>query len=144
MVFFGPGSEWFWAMAQFLVLLVTGLAIYRQLRTQGSANALQAQAALREQWDSSEMVRVRLAALMHIASARPGEPPTLTLVGNFFAEMAALRTHKHLRPTDSWELWSGQIQFWWALHGPWISEIRSGNPASTASSRSWPRPWPTS
>jgi hypothetical protein len=30
-------------MAQFFVLLVTGLAIYRQLRAQGSANALQAQ-----------------------------------------------------------------------------------------------------
>jgi hypothetical protein len=115
-------------MAQFLVLTVTGLAIYRQLRAQGSTNALHAQASLLTQWESSEMVRLRLAALMHLASGKAGQPPTLTIVGNFFANLASLRTHRHLRPTDSWETWSGRVQFWWALQGPWLSEIRAGNP----------------
>lgn len=124
---FGPGSEWFWAMAQFIVLSVTGLAIYRQLRAQGSANALQAQAALVARWNAPEMVRLRVATMMAIASGTSTQPVTLRLVGNFFAEMAALRTHRHLRPTDSWEIWSGQIQLWWALVLPWISEIRSKN-----------------
>lgn len=124
---FGPGSEWFWAMAQFLVLTVTGLAIYRQLRAQGSANALQAQAALVARWNAPEMVRLRVATLLAIASGTPTQPVTLRLVGNFFAEMAALRTHRHLRSTDSWEIWSGQTQFWWALVLPWISEIRAKN-----------------
>jgi hypothetical protein len=127
LVIFGPGSEWFWAMAQFTVLAVTGLAIYRQLRAQGSANALGAQAELIARWESPEMVRVRLAALMHLASGAPGYSPSLLIVGNFFAQMAALRTHRHLRPTDSWEIWSGQIQFWWALQVPWLSEIRARN-----------------
>jgi hypothetical protein len=125
---FGPGSEWFWAMAQFLVLLVTGLAIYRQLRAQGSANALQAQAALLARWDSKEMVRARLAALMAVAAGEARFPEIVGLVGNFFAEMAALRTHRHLRPTDSWEIWSGQVQFWWALVRRWLPEIRARNP----------------
>lgn len=127
MAVFGPGSEWFWAMAQFIVLSVTGLAIYRQLRAQGSANALQAQAALVARWNAPEMVRLRVATMLAVASGTPAQPVTLRLVGNFFAEMAALRTHRHLRPTDSWEIWSGQIQFWWALVLPWISEIRSKN-----------------
>jgi hypothetical protein len=125
--FIGPGSEWFWAMAQFLVLTVTGLAIYRQLRAQGSANALQAQAGLVARWNAPEMVRLRVATLLVVASGTRRQPVTLRLVGNFFAEMAALRTHRHLRPTDSWEIWSGQIQFWWALVLPWISEIRAKN-----------------
>jgi hypothetical protein len=127
---FGPGSEWFWAMAQFLVLTVTGLAIYRQLRAQGSANALEAQESLLARWESPEMVRVRLAALMHIASGAPGEPPTLGIAGNFFANMAALRAHQHLRPTDSWEMWSAQVQFWWALQVPWIHTYRARNPGA--------------
>lgn len=126
-VIVGPGSEWFWAMAQFLVLTVTGLAIYRQLRAQGSANALQAQESLDARWESPEMVRVRLDALMNIATGTT-DPPTLTIVGNFFATMAALRTHRHLRPTDSWEVWSGQVQFWWALQGPSLAETRARNP----------------
>jgi hypothetical protein len=124
---FGPGSEWFWAMSQFIVLTVTGVAIYRQLRAQGSANALQAQAALVARWNAPEMVRLRVATMLAVASGTPIQPVTLRLVGNFFAEMAALRTHRHLRPTDSWEIWSGQIQFWWALVLPWISEIRAKN-----------------
>jgi hypothetical protein len=127
MAIFAPGSEWFWAMAQFIALTVTGLAIYRQLRAQGSANALQAQTALVARWNAPEMVRLRLATLLAVASGTPIQPVTLRLVGNFFAEMAALRTHRHLRPTDSWEIWSGQIQLWWALVLPWISEIRAKN-----------------
>lgn len=125
---FGPGSEWFWAMVQCVALVLTGLAIYRQLRAQGSANALQAQASLLAQWESPEMVRLRLAALMHVASGTAGYPPALGIAGNFFANMAALRTHQHLRPTDSWETWSAQVQFWWALQVPWLSELRDGNP----------------
>jgi hypothetical protein len=37
LVLIGPGSEWFWIMAQFVALAVTGLAIIRQLRAQRSA-----------------------------------------------------------------------------------------------------------
>lgn len=128
MALFGPGSEWFWTMAQFLLLTVTALAIYRQLRAQGSANALSAQASLLAEWDSAGMVRLRLASLMHIASGEREQPPGFRIVGNFFARMASLVTHRHLLPTDSWELWSGQTQFWWALASPWLPAIRSPNP----------------
>ena len=37
MAFFGPGSEWFWAALQFTALLITFIAIYRQLRITRSA-----------------------------------------------------------------------------------------------------------
>jgi hypothetical protein len=125
---FGPGSEWLWTMGQFLVLLITGLAIYRQLRAQGSANALSSQTALLAEWESEDMVRLRLAALLHIAAGKPGQPPTFGLVGNFFANVAALKSHGHLRASDSWEVWSGQVQYWWALAAPWLAAIRRGNP----------------
>jgi hypothetical protein len=34
LVFFGPGSEWFWSMLQFVVVAITVYGIYRQLRAQ--------------------------------------------------------------------------------------------------------------
>ena len=34
MTIFGPGSEWFWSMLQFVVVGITFYAIYRQLRAQ--------------------------------------------------------------------------------------------------------------
>ena len=123
----GPGSEWFWAMAQFLVLLVTGLAIYRQFRVQASANALNVQNALVSQWDSPEMIRMRLAALIHVAAGEPGQPPTFGTVGNFFAYIAALREHGHVTARDSWETWSLQVQLWWALAERWLPELRAKN-----------------
>jgi len=73
------------------------------------------------------MVRVRLSALLQVASGAH-DPPALAIVGNFFANMAALRQHRHVRPSDSWETWSGQVQFWWALQVPWLSETRARNP----------------
>ncbi len=34
LAFFGPGSEWFWTMLQFVALATTFYAIYRQLQAQ--------------------------------------------------------------------------------------------------------------
>ncbi len=128
MALIGPGSEWLWAMLQALILLVSGIAIFRQLRTQGSANALGIQAALAQQWDSPERARMRLEALIHIEEGRPGLPPTYTEVGNFFAYIAALWAHRHVSDRELWENWSGRSQFWWELGRPYLGEIRAGNP----------------
>ena len=37
----GTGSEWFWTMVSGLVVAVTFIVIYRQLKAQGAANAFQ-------------------------------------------------------------------------------------------------------
>ncbi len=127
MALVGPGSEWLWAMLQALILLVSGIAIFRQLRTQGSANALGIQASLAQQWDSPERARMRLEALIHIEEGRPGQPPTYTEDGNFFAYVAALWTHRHVSDRELWENWSGRSQFWWELAKPYLGEIRARN-----------------
>ena len=41
LVLFGPGSEWLWFMLQFLALVTTFYAIYRQLRLQASQSAVE-------------------------------------------------------------------------------------------------------
>jgi len=35
----GQGSDWFWGMAQFLLIGATLVGLYRQLRAMGAANA---------------------------------------------------------------------------------------------------------
>ncbi len=127
MALFGPGSEWLWSMLQVLILLGSGVAIFRQLRTQGSANALAIQASLLQQWSSPELLRMRLEALIHIEEGQPGLPPTYTPVGNFFAYIAALWTHRHVSEQELWENWSAQTQIWWELAKPYLVEIRAGN-----------------
>jgi hypothetical protein len=130
LVLFGPGSEWLWTFAQFAALSLTGYAIYRQLRAQGSANAVEAQASLNAQWDSERQVRARLSILMHFAAGKPGWPPLLNEVANLLESIATLQNHGHLRLDDTWEEWSSALQVWWALCGPLIVSDRASNPTA--------------
>ncbi|MBA3687727.1 MAG: hypothetical protein H0W81_02650 [Chloroflexi bacterium] len=66
----GPGSEWFWAMAQFVVVTITLLAIYRQVRAEGSANALQQVDSFKAHWESDQMRRIRLQIALHLVRER--------------------------------------------------------------------------
>ena len=56
LVFIGPGSEWFWTAVSGLVLSVTFLAIWRQLRVQASANAFAQVAAFDAELNSERLV----------------------------------------------------------------------------------------
>jgi hypothetical protein len=62
----GPGSEWFWAMAQFVVVVVSLYGIYRQLRAQGAANALQRIESLQGLYESERMTYARLATALDL------------------------------------------------------------------------------
>jgi hypothetical protein len=67
----GPGSEWFWAFAQFIVVVVSLFGIYRQLRSQGAANAVQRIEALEGQWTSPRMTYQRLDLAVHLRTHPP-------------------------------------------------------------------------
>ncbi len=60
LVLIGTGSEWFWTMVSGIVVALTFLIIYRQLRAQGAANALQRIDTINGRWSSPEMVLARL------------------------------------------------------------------------------------
>ena len=123
-VFIGPGSEWFWAMAQFLVVIVTLLGIYRQLRAQGAANALQQMEALQGQWASDWLRYTRLSLAVAL---KDGELNDETMVKarpllNFFANLDELREAGHIRAEDI--AWGQTIQMWVAALGPLIERER--------------------
>ena len=64
MALIGPGSEWFWTALSGVVLALTFLAIYRQLRLQRSANAFEQLNGLVDAWESERMLRQRLTAYL--------------------------------------------------------------------------------
>ena len=79
---FGPGSEWFWSMAQFLLLAATLLGLYRQLRQQNAANALHRIETLQGEWDSPRLIYARLAVAIwrkHRTSPTPDVEATVQL-----------------------------------------------------------------
>lgn len=120
----GDGSQWFWSMAAFLALPITGYAIFSQLRAQRSANRVNAMAALADKWDSDRMVRHRLATLIHAAETRPGWPPALFDIGQFFERIALLERHGDVALRTVWEEWGYAIQVWWLRYAAAIAEER--------------------
>ena len=60
LVLVGPGSEWFWTAVSGVMLTITFLAIYRQLRAQAASNALQRVETVHARWNSKELLLARL------------------------------------------------------------------------------------
>lgn len=122
----GPGSEWFWAAAQFVVVVISLGGIYRQLRAQGTANAFHQMATLQDRWDSERLIRARLALALDIRHGEDGttDPPTLTQVCDFFDDIALLQERGHLSRKDVWADWNRTVEFWWTMLAPAVRQRR--------------------
>lgn len=124
----GDGSQWFWAMAGFFAIPITGYAIYSQLRAQRSANRVSAFTALRAEWRLEHLRRTSLAVLMHHAAGKPGWPPTLAPVGNFYERVAILAKRGDVNAEDVWAEAGGPIQVFWHLNAAAVVEDRKKYP----------------
>jgi hypothetical protein len=122
MAFIGPGSEWFWAAAQFVVVVVTLYGIYRQLRSQGAANAVQRIETLEGEWKSPRMVYARLVLALHLKYESPnldGLAKAAPLL-NFFVNLANLNEAGYLSVEEIEANWGMQIPIWTALTAPLV------------------------
>ena len=76
MSFIGPGSEWFWTALTGVVLALTFIAIYRQLRLQRSQGAIEQIAAFTREWNSERLLMHRRTVLIAL---RDGDDPAVLL-----------------------------------------------------------------
>lgn len=122
----GPGSEWFWAMAQFLLVVVTLVGIYRQLRTQGAANALQRIDSLQGMWTSERLIYSRLALCLHLRHEGIGST-TFSKAGplaDFIENLDDLHEEGYISLKEIAYSWGRSIQVYWALLAPVIRQQR--------------------
>ena len=126
LVIFGPGSEWFWSMAQFIVVVVTLLGIYRQLHAQASANALGRLEALSRRWESRllTLARVRCAMSLRYGERQPGMSMEMQRIADFFLDLANLHEEGHISMKEIESNWGTSIQVWTALLRDAIQEER--------------------
>jgi hypothetical protein len=123
MSFIGPGSEWFWTAVSGIVLAVTFLAIYRQLRLQRAAAASDQLDALLREWSSERLARAKLALLQAMqAGVVPERLPArpLSHIGFFWNRIGYLVQMGHMDRRLVYEQLGDQIQWWWAALGPWV------------------------
>jgi hypothetical protein len=119
-VIVGPGSEWFWTMISGVVLAVTFIAIYRQLRLQrDAADIAQAQDTYRE-WAGERMARARLDTLLTI---RDGADTAVTLaaaldIGDFWEGQAYLVKAGNVDRKLVYNALGPAVRIWWGLLAP--------------------------
>lgn len=112
-VFWGPGSEWFWTMAQFVVVAATLIGIYYQLRLQRATNAFEHLNRIAAEWEAEPMLRARLeVARSVVAGDVPGEGP-LSLIGNYWENVASLVRGGHFDERVFAETFGGTAAMWW-------------------------------
>lgn len=113
----GPGSEWFWTALSGIVLAVTFIAIYRQLRAQGAVNALGRLEALDGRWNSRllGLARLRSALSLRYGVRQPGMSREMWQIMGYFVDAANLLEKGHISLEEVDANWGASIQVWTAL-----------------------------
>lgn len=129
MAFIGPGSEWFWSAFSGLVLAVTFLAIYRQLKVQRDREAIDQLDELLREWSSERLARAKLAILLALRAGveterLPSRP--ISHVGFFWNRIGHLVRTGHMDGPQVYVQLGNQLQWWWAALTPAIILDRTG------------------
>ena len=128
----GPGSEWFWSAASGIVLGVTFVALYRQLRVQAAAAALaqiEAMMAPSEKWSRHALVLMQ--AFKENPTVRTPLPEGASAwVGNYFERQATLARKGFINVDLLFYSYSSSWQSWWWLLEPDVrmSRARAADP----------------
>ncbi len=126
-VLIGPGSEWFWTALSGLVLAVTFLAIWRQLRVQASANAYAQVAGFDAELHSERLVWAAYDIYSSLAAGMPpADVPTgaANALGNLWESVGLLVRGGHLDRRVAYTSMSFTVQHDWATLAPFAAKMR--------------------
>ena len=128
MSFIGPGSEWFWTAVSGIVLAVTFIAIYRQLRLQSSQAAIEQLNKIEQEYNSERLDRHKLKLYLLLRDGvDPADLPQHASVSliNFWERVGSLARQGHL---DLELLWDGGSGFYcqsdWVRLAPSLLKAR--------------------
>jgi Domain of unknown function (DUF4760) len=121
----GPGSEWFWTALSTVAVVVSLLAIYRQIRLQTDVKETQQLNDLAKDWESERIQRLRLAVFLGIKEGKPvREIAAAWRIAGFWEVMGGLARAGHVSADMISETLGGEVVFWWANLSPFINEVR--------------------
>jgi hypothetical protein len=123
-VFWGPGSEWFWTMLQFVVVAVTLVGISYQFRLQRAANAFEHLNRMGEQLDSEQMLRARLEVARALVAGAETPQGALFLIGNYWDSIGSLVRERHVDERLVSETLGGAVTIWWIALSDATGRIR--------------------
>jgi hypothetical protein len=128
LTFIGAGSEWFWSMAQFVIVAITLVGIYRQVRLAASASAIQQMDAITREWRSEASTRQGveiLGALQDGVSLSDIPYGAASSIGDFWEGIGYLVRHGHIDFRLFYDHLGPSSVWWWTLLRPWTLRVRT-------------------
>lgn len=123
-VFWGPGSEWFWSMLQFVVVAVTLFGIYYQFRLQRAANAFEQLNRIGEQWASEQMFRARLEVARALVAGAETPHGAMNMILDHWDNLGSLVRERHVDERLVSETYGGAATMWWTALSSATGRIR--------------------
>lgn len=120
----GNDSQWFWAMAQFVAVLITLMFICRQIRLQRMGNSLTTLAQFASRWSSQEMLEARTAVCRATCDNAPYSSQAAERISSFFEEIGLYVREDVFDLTIVWELYGAYVEHYWPLLRPRIADIQ--------------------
>ena len=128
MSFIGPGSEWFWTALTGLILTLTFVAIYRQLRIMRTQSAIEQMDAFKREAYSEAMERYVLEVMVALRDHEdPTDVPEAAVlgVGDFWGNFATLVRAGYRDAALLWQSDSATPQIIWCWIAPFILKARA-------------------
>ena len=126
LVLLGPGSEWLWTAISGIVLAITFIAIYGQLRLQRGAAAIEQASMLRKEWQAYELLKAKVAILTALRDGKDlatTQMRSLQAVGNYWERIGYLVRAGHIDSKVMNETFS-DVDLWWMWLAPATRNFR--------------------
>lgn len=122
----GQESSWFWTMVQAIIVGITLLFIYSQVRIQRYTNMLTTLNSLIERWNSEIITKARIITCQqYLANQKKVEDINIVRVLNFFEELGLYYKKKVFDTDVLWSMFALQVENYWSVLSPMIHEYRA-------------------
>lgn len=136
-VLIGPGSEWLWTAVSGIVLAITFLAIWRQLRQARSAAAFEQLSHLTEEWRSESLLRARVRVARAALTGEAPPPGPAGLIGDYWEGVASLVRGGHVDSRVVYESLGPSLRFSWSLLEEETRRVQHDEGATTWTHFEW-------
>ena len=117
-------TEWFWSMIQAIVVLVTLVFIYRQVRLQTATHVVQTLGAIHQRWAEDAMLRARHSVCSRYLAETFEFDGVSEYIAEFMEELGSYVKINAVPPDVMWDAQSWYIEHYYFMFKVGIDLVR--------------------
>ncbi|MEZ4830047.1 MAG: hypothetical protein R3C61_27755 [Bacteroidia bacterium] len=124
-------TDWFWAMAQFLLIGISFYFIYRQVRLQSKAHIITSIDIIYNRWSTEAMLKARHQVCQRWLDGENSFDSISEYIAEYFEELGIYTKAKVLSKKEMWDVQSWNIELYYSMFKEQIKShrIKLGDPS---------------